>query len=55
MPWPRARSISWSAVWPLIAIDERRFQFLVQQNPFFALDVMRILAQRLRTMNEIVT
>jgi CRP-like cAMP-binding protein len=39
----------------LIGVDERRFQFLVQQNPFFALDVMRILAMRLRNMNEIVT
>ncbi len=32
----------------LVAIDERRFNFLVQQTPFFALQVMRILSERLR-------
>jgi len=35
----------------LVAIDERRFQFLVQQTPNFALDVMKVLANRLRAMN----
>jgi CRP-like cAMP-binding protein len=30
------------------AVDERRFAFLVQQTPFFALEVMRVLADRLR-------
>jgi CRP/FNR family transcriptional regulator, cyclic AMP receptor protein len=32
----------------LAAIDERRFNFLVQQTPHFALVVMRTLAERLR-------
>jgi CRP-like cAMP-binding protein len=35
----------------LIALDERRFLFLVQQHPFFALQVMKIMAERLRHMN----
>lgn len=35
----------------LAAVDERRFRFLVQQTPNFALDVMRALADRLRAMN----
>jgi len=36
----------------LIPIDERRFQYLVQQTPFFALLVMRVMAERLRRMDE---
>lgn len=32
----------------LAPIDEKRFQFMVQETPFFALQVMRILAERLR-------
>ena len=36
----------------LVPIDERRFNFLVQQTPHFALQVMRILADRLRRMDE---
>ena len=32
----------------LVPIDERRFTFLVQQTPMFALSVMRIMAERLR-------
>ena len=32
----------------LVAIDERRFAFLVQQTPLFALTVMRVMADRLR-------
>jgi CRP-like cAMP-binding protein len=35
----------------LVAIDERRFRFLVQQTPHFALDVMKVIADRLRAMN----
>jgi CRP/FNR family transcriptional regulator, cyclic AMP receptor protein len=33
-------------------IDEKAFLYLVQQNPAFALDLMRKLARRLRRMNE---
>jgi CRP/FNR family cyclic AMP-dependent transcriptional regulator len=32
----------------LTPIDERRFNFLVAQTPFFALHVMGVMAQRLR-------
>ncbi len=31
----------------LVAIDRERFEFLVQETPNFALDVMRILSERL--------
>ena len=36
----------------LVPISESRFTFLIQQTPFFALQVMRIMADRLRAMNE---
>ena len=32
-------------------IDEARFQLLVQETPFFALQVMKALARRLRNMD----
>lgn len=35
----------------LIPISEKQFLFLVGQTPFFALNVMRVLAGRLRTMD----
>ncbi len=38
----------------LVAIDERRFLFLVAQTPFFALGLLRLLATRLRAMDETV-
>lgn len=36
----------------LVPVDEKRFLFLVQQTPYFAIQVMRVLADRLRKMNE---
>lgn len=35
----------------LIPVDEKRFTFLVQQTPFFAIHVMRVLVERLRKTN----
>ena len=34
----------------LVAITEKRFNFLVQQTPKFALQIMRLMAERLRSM-----
>ena len=47
------RSASAVAVVPskLSPIDQRRFLFLVQHHPFFALEVMQVLAHRLRQMD----
>jgi|SRR5580692_2391820 CRP/FNR family cyclic AMP-dependent transcriptional regulator len=36
----------------LVKIDQRRFQYLIQQNPFFATHVMKVLADRIRNMNQ---
>lgn len=38
----------------LVSIDQRRFLFLVQETPFFAIHVMKVMADRLRRMNETV-
>jgi CRP/FNR family transcriptional regulator, cyclic AMP receptor protein len=35
----------------LALVDEKRFQFMVQETPYFALHVMRVMAERLRRMN----
>jgi hypothetical protein len=34
-----------------VYLDQNRFMFMVQQVPFFAVHVMRVLADRLRTMD----
>lgn len=36
----------------LVAINEKYFNFLVQEHPYFALNVMRVLAERLRKKTE---
>jgi len=36
----------------LVAVDQRRFQFLIGETPFFAVPVMSIMAERLRHANE---
>ena len=36
----------------LVPVSEKQFLFLVSQTPYFALKVMRILAQRLRLTNK---
>jgi CRP-like cAMP-binding protein len=36
----------------LVPVNERKFIFLTQQHPFFALHIMRILAERLRKRTE---
>jgi CRP-like cAMP-binding protein len=38
----------------LVPVGERQFLFLVSQTPFFALNVMRVLARRLRAANKAI-
>jgi CRP-like cAMP-binding protein len=38
----------------LIPIDQKRFQFLVQQTPYFAIQVMQLLVERLRRMDKMI-
>jgi CRP/FNR family transcriptional regulator, cyclic AMP receptor protein len=46
------RALSKSVVVP---VDDTRFLFLVQQTPFFAIRVMRVMSARLKTMNDRLT
>ena len=36
----------------VVPVDKKRFMFLVQQTPFFAFGVMRVMSDRLRMMND---
>jgi CRP/FNR family cyclic AMP-dependent transcriptional regulator len=38
----------------LVVVDQRRFQFLVSETPFFAIQVMSIMAERLRKANTLL-
>ncbi len=38
----------------IVPVAEKQFLFLVSRTPFFALNVMRVLADRLRSANKIV-
>ena len=46
------RAVTESVVVP---IDERRFSFMSQRTPFFALRVMKVMSARLRAMNDRAT
>jgi CRP/FNR family transcriptional regulator, cyclic AMP receptor protein len=49
---PRTANATATEESEVIPIDERLFVILVQDAPYFALDVMRTLVQRLRAMNQ---
>ena len=49
---PRSATVRASKPSTVIPISERRFLFLVQETPFFAIKVMQVMAARLRAMNE---
>lgn len=45
---PRSASAIAQSDVRLVPISQKRFLFLVQETPFFAIQVMRVLAERLR-------
>jgi CRP-like cAMP-binding protein len=51
---PRSASAVATEDTEVIPIDERLFVILVQDAPYFALDVMRVLAERIRAMNQLL-
>jgi CRP-like cAMP-binding protein len=53
-PGPRSATVVATTDCEFVAIDEKRFLYLVQQTPYFATQVMRVLAERLRTANQLV-
>ncbi len=52
---PRSASVKALSACEVVAIDQRRFLFMIQQTPFFAIRVMRVLSKRLRAMNARMT
>jgi CRP-like cAMP-binding protein len=51
---PRSASAIAKTDGKLVAINEKRFLYLVGNTPYFALEVMRTLATRVRHMNEAI-
>jgi CRP-like cAMP-binding protein len=49
---PRTATATAQGPCKLAVIPEKRFLFLVQQRPEFALHLMKVMADRLRKMNE---
>jgi CRP/FNR family transcriptional regulator, cyclic AMP receptor protein len=48
---PRSAAVIAKTDVKLVPVNRRRFEFMVQETPFFALTVMKILADRLRATN----
>ncbi len=48
---PRSASAIARSDCKLVVVDRRRFEFLVSQTPYFSLEVMQIMAERLRHVN----
>lgn len=53
-PGPRSATVIALSDCEFVAIDEKRFLYLVQQTPYFATQVMRVMAERLRAANQMV-
>jgi CRP-like cAMP-binding protein len=49
---PRVATVVATEPSRLARVDERRFNLIIQQNPFFARHVMKVLVDRLRHMND---
>jgi CRP-like cAMP-binding protein len=53
-PGPHSASVIAKTDCEFVAVDQRRFQFLVQQTPYFAIQVMGLMAERLRATNKLL-
>lgn len=51
---PRSASAIAKTACRLVAIDRKRFQFMVQQTPNFSIHVMKVMAERLRRMDRLL-
>jgi CRP-like cAMP-binding protein len=49
---PRVATATARTACKVVEIPEKRFLFLVQQTPYFSLQIMRAMAERLRKMND---
>jgi CRP/FNR family transcriptional regulator, cyclic AMP receptor protein len=48
---PRSATVIAETDCRLVEVDRKRFEFMVSETPFFALAVMRVMADRLRKAN----
>ncbi|MEY2631859.1 MAG: hypothetical protein RIR00_513 [Pseudomonadota bacterium] len=53
-PGPRSATVQALTDCQFAEIDEKRFHYLVQQTPFFAIQVMKIMAERLRNADRAI-
>lgn len=53
-PGPRSATVVAQTDCEFVRVDEDRFKFLVQQTPYFALQVMRVMAERLRAADKLI-
>jgi len=53
-PAPRSATAVAATDATIVPVDEKQFLFLVSRTPHFALNVMRVLTQRLRTSNTVL-
>ena len=51
---PRTATVTATADTKVVAVATRRFEFLVQQTPYFATHLMRVMAGRLRRMDQLL-
>jgi CRP-like cAMP-binding protein len=49
---PRSATAIASTDCQLVPLDMEKFQYMVRQSPYFAVEVMQVLAARLRRMNQ---
>lgn len=45
---PRSATASAKATCKVVPVDQKRFMYLVQYTPFFAVQVLRVMAERMR-------
>jgi CRP-like cAMP-binding protein len=48
---PRSATVVAKTDCRLVAVNRRQFEYMVQETPFFALTVMKVIADRLRATN----
>jgi CRP-like cAMP-binding protein len=51
-PGPRTATATARVPARVVAVDQKHFTYLVQEHPTFALQVLRVMAERLRRTNE---
>ncbi len=47
---PRSATVRAATEAKLVRIDQRRFLFLIQETPYFAINVMKVMAERMRRL-----